>query len=161
MDIFQLYITRTCSIPLTRIREFNEDGSLKNVAVLFHAAGFEVGQFVERKSDKTRGTIDSFNETCVKVLMDGTSNLLASIPVDEFLNRKRSVARKAVKDVLGVNLTENPSEFEEFQARRLAAFIQLELCSLTAANSQHLSSLKVCLKPKKMSFPWSVSRSTS
>jgi hypothetical protein len=133
----------------TRMREFNDDGSLKNVAVLFHAAGFDVGQFVERRSDKTRGTIESFNSSCVKLLMDGTVDVLASINVEEFLNKKWSIIRKAVKDVLEVKPTKSPMQFDEFNVSRLAAFIQLELCNLTSTHSSLLSDLKVTVKPKR------------
>lgn len=134
------------------MREYNDDGSLKNVAVLLHAAGYAIGQTVERKSNKTCGTIDSFNSSDVKILIDGTKDVLASVSVHEFLSRQWTVFRKVVQDVVIVSPTKAPSDFEEFTICRLAAFIQLQICNMTLTHATCLSKLKVGLKPKREVF---------
>ena len=147
---FQLVYQYVCiNFVSMRMREFNPDGSLKDVTVLLHQAGYQLGNRVERKADKFCGTISSFIGDVVKVSFDSAPDVLACVPMSEFLMKQWSVIRVEPKEILEVSPSKNPVDFVEFQVSRVAAFTQLEVCNLTLSHRKHLDSVKVSLRPKR------------
>lgn len=62
--------------PASTMRSFDKDGKLVNEECLVHEVGFHVGQLVQRKSDKVKGTIKEIKDGKVYLeLVDDEGNL--------------------------------------------------------------------------------------
>lgn len=132
-----------------RLREFNEDGSLKDALSLLTENGFEVGQLVERKGDRMKCFIESASESIVKLSLDGTRDIFINVPMVEFLDKKWSVKR--VNEQVSVTLIPKPNSCKcaDFQIAKYRAMIQLELCHMTVGYEDVVQHVQICVKPTR------------
>lgn len=130
------------------MREISIDGTLKDTAVLMHAAGFQVGDYVERKADKVRGQLIEVTNESVKIQMDDPVGVVGRFPLKDFLT-KSWVKTSAKPDPVELVPDGLASSFDAFVAARVSSIIQLEICTLTTSHEKLALSTKVCLKPVK------------
>ena len=130
------------------MRELNEDGTLKGAAVILHAAGFHLGDWVERRADKARGKLFQITSESVKLEVEGSPDIIAAFPLKEFLT-KQWVKTTAKQEPVEFIPTGPMQSFDAFVAARVAALIQVEVCSLSSLREKMALSTKVCVKPVK------------
>lgn len=135
-------------LDILRMRELNEDGTLKDAAVILLAAGFQLGDWVERRADKARGKLFQITNESVKLEVEGSPDIIAAFPLKEFLT-KQWVKTTAKQEPVEFIPTGPMESFEAFVAARVAALIQAEVCSLSTLHEEMVLSTKVCVKPVK------------
>ena len=74
--------------PIRRMRELNEDGTMKDVGGLFQEQGFQVGDHVSRKAGNIRGTIVNILSTEVHVRLEETPDVVGKFPLVSFLQHQ-------------------------------------------------------------------------
>jgi hypothetical protein len=134
------------SCHAVRMRELNSDGSIKDVCKLLASYGFNIGDTVERKSDKSVGEILSVDDGKVKLKISG--DVVAVVPVEAFMKRQWHVAANKNAPV-EIKPTMHIQQCQRFINNRIAAFISLELADLAAQHEHFLEDVEIHIKPKR------------
>jgi hypothetical protein len=128
------------------MRELNPDGTLKDVDKLLASYGFNVGDTVERKADKSKGEIISADKQLVRLRIAG--DVVAAVPIETFLKRQWSVV--AVKTTtVSIQPTVQIQKCTDFVKHRIASFISIELSNLALQHQELLQHTQILVKPKK------------
>ena len=125
--------------------ELNADGSIKDVERRLASYGFNVGDTVARKADKSSGKIISVDAQAVRLEIAG--DVVASVPIEAFLKRQWSTVSTKVEVELTPTL--KLEQCPDFMNHRICTMISLELSNL-AMQHQHFSQhIQIHTKPKK------------
>ncbi|CAJ1452428.1 unnamed protein product [Effrenium voratum] len=106
------------------MRELREDGSFKNPVAVLQELGYQVGDHVRRKADRTQGVIKDIQKEKVRVEVDGVTCkvFLAAFMSQEWVR----VVPKAVAETMAFN-EHWPSQNSSFQLQLTSSKIMLEL----------------------------------
>ena len=119
------------------MREFNEDGSIKDMTTLLTEYGFAVAQLVERKGDRMRCTIEKVEGHQVKLSLEGTPDVYIAVQLAEFADKKWVIKRVNEQTAVSIVPRPNAKDCESMQVARYRALIQSELYDVTLAHEQH------------------------
>ena len=131
------------------MREFNEDGSLKDMTALLTEYGFAVAQLVERKGDRMRCIIEKVEGHQVKLSLEGTPDVYIVVPLAEFADKKWVIKRVNEQTAVSITPRPNANACESMQVARYRALIQSELYNLTITHEDVVQHLRICIKPVK------------